>query len=541
VLAVALPIVLNEVLYDPPGADAGLEYVEIAAVAAADSSASLAGWVLETGNGSAPGQWTVAWTGGPGDRLRGGLFLIGEAAVEPAPDVVADLDLQNGPDACRLRAPGGAMDVVGWGTPLGPEYFEGAPAADVSGVALARLPDGADTDDNAVDFLAADPTPGEFNAAEHAFVVEAFAAPAPGLPEGTAHEFAWDLRNVGRTAGAVTVRALCGVHPEEVLAEAATVALAPGARGAARAEAWPPAGTHLPRSDPEEPLPAEPAAWTGGGADVAVMEVMNRPAPGDPEWVELECVAAAAVDLAVVELRDASGAGGTVAEADPGNAGPSAAEGPSVLAPGALAVATADTAAFLARWGRPAGALLLETSPWPALNHTASGGAPAERVTLRIGGIEGDVAAIPAGADEGVSWERVSRHADGRSASAWAPCPDASGGTPGRRNTVSGDADAPTPGPGRLAVQPSPFRPGLDGAALIVLHPARAAPGCRMEIYDSRGVRVAGLATWTVGAEHRALWDGRTGDGGPAPLGLYVVRAELPGQPAVRGTLALVR
>ncbi|HMB71688.1 MAG TPA: hypothetical protein VKU85_20420, partial [bacterium] len=69
----------------------------------------------------------------------------------------------------------------------------------------------------------------------------------------------------------------------------------------------------------------------------------------------------------------------------------------------------------------------------------------------------------------------------------------------------------------------------------------RVAASCRMEIYDSRGVRVAGLSTWAVGPEHRALWDGRASDGSAAPLGLYIVRAEAPGQPAVRAALPLVR
>ena len=119
-------------LYDPPGADSGLEYVELAASAGADTTASLAGWVVQTGNGAQPGVWTVAWAGAPGDRLRGGLFVIGEAEVRPAPDVVVNLDLQNGPDACRLMGPAGEEDRLGWGTPLDASFFEGAPAQDVS-------------------------------------------------------------------------------------------------------------------------------------------------------------------------------------------------------------------------------------------------------------------------------------------------------------------------------------------------------------------------------------------------------------------------
>ena len=50
-----------------------------------------------------------------------------------------------------------------------------------------------------------------------------------------------------------------------------------------------------------------------------------------------------------------------------------------------------------------------------------------------------------------------------------------------------------------------------------------------------------GVIEGVLGEEHRALWDGRTSTGDAAPLGLYIVRAEAPGQAAVRGTLSLVR
>ena len=50
-------------------------------------------------------------------------------AVEPSPDAVADLDLQNGPDGCRLRGPAGESDLLGWGSPLDSTLCEGRAAA----------------------------------------------------------------------------------------------------------------------------------------------------------------------------------------------------------------------------------------------------------------------------------------------------------------------------------------------------------------------------------------------------------------------------
>jgi hypothetical protein len=175
------PIVLNEVLYDPDGTDGGAEFVELAAAVGADPGASLAGWVLETGNGARPGEWQVEWTGGAGDRLRNGLFLIGESGVEPRPEAIADLDLQNGPDACRLRGPAGEADVLGWGEPLPPEMCEGRPAADVCGLSLARLPDGFDCGENDRDFLAVEASPGAHNAPELCLVAESVLLPPPEL------------------------------------------------------------------------------------------------------------------------------------------------------------------------------------------------------------------------------------------------------------------------------------------------------------------------------------------------------------------------
>ncbi|MCD4691060.1 lamin tail domain-containing protein, partial [bacterium] len=158
-------IVINEVLYDPEGADTGLEFVELLNCGSAD--VLLTGWVLETGNGAGPGDWTVEWIGGDFDVLAAGaIFLVGERDVVPAPDVVTPLDLQNGPDGVRLTDGTSVIDVVGWGGPLFPEYFEGVPAEDVpSGSSLARFPDCFDTDDNARDLVAAPaPTPGHRNA-----------------------------------------------------------------------------------------------------------------------------------------------------------------------------------------------------------------------------------------------------------------------------------------------------------------------------------------------------------------------------------------
>jgi hypothetical protein len=522
-------ILVNEVLYDPDGSDGGHEFVELAAGSSTSPSASLAGWVLETGNGARPGEWIPAWIGGTGDRLRDGLFLIGESAVEPRPDAVVALDLQNGPDACRLRGPTGEQDRLGWGAPLDSTFFEGRPAEDVTGRSLARLPDGVDTNDNAYDFRAAAPSPGDFNAPEFALLIEEFIPPPADWARGRAWTFAWTVRNVGRVTGPGRVSALCQVHPGEELANGGPSAgrgqLAPGERARVEVEAHPPPGVHLPISEPPLASESVPAAWRGNGSDLFISEVLNRPRPDGAEWVEIFSLAATELDLAVCALSDAAGGTATLR---------------GTLAPGRWAIATADTSALRHDWSIPSDAIVISASPWPPLNHTASGGAAAERVVVRIGEIEAVAVSLPGGASEGVSWETVSRWRDATDPASWSPSLDPTGATPGRPNSRDGDRILPGGGLTALTAHPPTFFPARDRAALVVFR--SRARDCRMTVHDSSGLPVARLAPWLVAdGEHRALWDGQSDSGTAAALGLYVVRAEAIGAPSATATLVLVR
>jgi hypothetical protein len=177
-------LIINEVLYDPEGPDDGLEFVEL--FNPTDETVSLNCMVLETGNGAGAGDWGLAveWT----DHVYiepGRFFVVGERAVTPPPDWVCDLDLQNGPDACRLTYGESVLDLVGWGAHTFPEYYEGAPCEDAaSGSSVARIPDGADSQDNAADFRpVSPPTPGRRNMCEvDAGLVAGSLSVSPPLP-----------------------------------------------------------------------------------------------------------------------------------------------------------------------------------------------------------------------------------------------------------------------------------------------------------------------------------------------------------------------
>src|SRR4029077_16322020 len=98
---------IAEGLYDAAGDDTGREFVELYNLG--PTALSLAGARLEAGDGSRPGRWSLRWTAGEGDSIgAGGRFVIGGSLVDPPPDALVPLELQNGPDAVRLVWPDGA-------------------------------------------------------------------------------------------------------------------------------------------------------------------------------------------------------------------------------------------------------------------------------------------------------------------------------------------------------------------------------------------------------------------------------------------------
>src|SRR5262245_45626879 len=105
-------VVLNEVLYDPPGVDAGREFVEI--YNGTEVEVAIAGLVVEMGDGARPGTWRRAWEGTSGVLAPGAILLVGADSI--ATHERLQTELQNGPDAIRLRRDAMELDRVGYGT-----------------------------------------------------------------------------------------------------------------------------------------------------------------------------------------------------------------------------------------------------------------------------------------------------------------------------------------------------------------------------------------------------------------------------------------
>lgn len=153
-------VVIQEVLYDGPGTDPDDVFTELFGPPGMD----LGGWSLVGINGG-DGQvyQTIDLSGFviPVD----GIFVIATSLANSTlalqRDFIANVDWQNGPDALQVLYGTNVIDALQYGDAGIYNAGEGGFAVDVSGaISLSRDLFGTDTDNNAVDFTAGDPTPG---------------------------------------------------------------------------------------------------------------------------------------------------------------------------------------------------------------------------------------------------------------------------------------------------------------------------------------------------------------------------------------------
>jgi hypothetical protein len=511
-------VVINEVLYDPEGPDTGHEFVEL--VNCGSQGVLLTGWVLQTGNGANPDDWTNEWIGGDLDYLEpGGILLIGESDVVPEPDYVTPLDLQNGPDAVRLTDGADPVDVVGWGEPLFAEYYEGRPAADVeSGRSLSRLPDCFDHDDNALDLATSPPT--------------------PGLQNSATFDLALSVRHAGRrvfgldeTLGLVCIATNVGARPtggepitfELSLRDGDTVATATVMDDLAPRDSlevtllWPlpSSGYHRARVElsfaPDRDVSNNSGATSltvgGVGWLVAINEIMHSPDDLGTEWVELTAVGGESVDVRGWALGDDLEAG-TLGQ-----------DSTAVLAPGCFLLLAKDAEVF----DENTSCQVLETDDWEALSADDTVVLLDEFGTI----MERVVYDRHWGGERGVSLERVRPDMSPDEPGNWGSSVAPGGSTPGRTNSIYLGA---TPSAGTLSAAPNPFTPNGDGeddrtVISVELPVARAT--ARVTVFDLEGRVRALLADHVaVSSSSDLLWDGTGTDGEPLPSGLYLVCLE---------------
>lgn len=492
----AAELLLNEVLYDPAGSDAGGEWVEL--LNTGPWPAPTAGLALEFANGAGPGDWDVVWIGSPDGWIEAGArFLVG-AREDGAVDSEARLGLQNGPDALRLVRDGFVLDLVGWGEPLVSTLAEGAPALPTrEGDSLSRV-DGVDTNDNRVDFTARKPTPGRLNVPRVDLAISLVPADGRVLPVDLA---------VPRLRGRLVLENQ-GLSTAELANADVTLggnrvavgvgSIDPGEQVRLDFDAWASVGetevflaahVRLPGDEDatsdRDTLAA--AIWPG---PVRLSEIHPRPVPPQGEWIELQVEMPTALENWRIE--DAAGGAVRIISTDPAILGR-----PVLAAPGGVGT--------------------LASEGWPTLNDRAAAGGIADTLFLiDPGGRIRDW--VPYGeAEPGFSWVRSDGPPGAEFRDLWRPDRQHPGGTPGESSSAESD-DALWP------LQDGVSLAEFAGGAWIDL-----PPGTRsyiFEVYDLGGRRV-----WSGGGRAdgaRVRWDARGPTGEPLRGGLYVLdlRAE---------------
>lgn len=178
VKATALPLVINEILYDLPGDDTnGDLFVELRGTPGGD----LGGYKVNFLNGD-DGKETEHVTIPAGLLVpENGLFVIADGITGdlqhthvPNADYLDNFDPQNGPDSVQLLSPDGKLvDAVSYGSPKvttatnGMAMLEGTAAPDSPlSKSISRLTDAEDTHNNSADFVVNTvPSPGEYDVA----------------------------------------------------------------------------------------------------------------------------------------------------------------------------------------------------------------------------------------------------------------------------------------------------------------------------------------------------------------------------------------
>ncbi|GGK37423.1 hypothetical protein GCM10008955_34150 [Deinococcus malanensis] len=209
--------VLNELFYDSAGTDAGT-FIELKGPA----GKSLSGYTLAAYDSAGTQYRTITLSG---TIPASGYFVVAQDSSVPNRTLVnSGADLYNGSASLRLLKSSTVIDAVAYGTPS-VSWGEGSPAAPTgAGSALARVPDGSDTNANSVDFKVQSSTPGLNNGGSTSTAKKVLfdltkaedAGNADWRIDGAYSDYASALRGLGYTVGtlsgtAITSTALSGV------------------------------------------------------------------------------------------------------------------------------------------------------------------------------------------------------------------------------------------------------------------------------------------------------------------------------------------
>lgn len=513
------PIVMNEILYDPAGSDEGYEFVEIVNISG--KPICLRGWVLESGNGNYPDRWKLEWTGGERDTIFPWQFVvIGERLVVPTPDFVCDLDLQNGPDACRILGPSGEIDVVGWGDLDYQCYYEGHPAVDVmSGESLGRSPDGTDTDCNHDDFKPLQsPSPGDYNHPPSDLRLESLSVIKESGSSSEWIRIFCSIANVGSRnfgSGARVVLITSSVVLEDTLSTDIEPskkvdlmidlpALSPGRHLVTGFISH-----YLDRWKSNDTLTT---SFVIDPPPLVINEFMFCPPKGECEWVELFC-REGTQDLSGWTIEESNRKSLVIASSD------------LWIADGEFIVIVENDEVFNANYGDEGLNFVKPQKTWQALNDKDGPSGIADYIVIRdgFGTVIDSVGYGETWAKCGTSVERISADQKSTDPANWSPHYGTRSGSPGKVNSVSifkFDRD------GILSISPCVFSPDKDGSDdLLSMKITLPEPSSVwLKIYDLNGYEILTLLDGAkVQSGIVTFWDGNDRQRRSVPTGVYII------------------
>lgn len=200
--------VINELFYDSAGTDTGT-FIELRGPA----GKSLSGYTLAAYDAAGIQYRTISLAG---SIPASGYFVVAQDTTVPNRTLVnTGADLYNGSASLRLLKSSTVIDAVAYGTPS-TSRGEGSPATTTgAGSALARVPDGSDTNANNVDFRVQGSTPGlnnGWNTSTKKVLFDLTKAEDAGKADwridGAYSDYASALRGLGYTVGTLTGTAI---------------------------------------------------------------------------------------------------------------------------------------------------------------------------------------------------------------------------------------------------------------------------------------------------------------------------------------------
>ncbi|MFA7543349.1 MAG: lamin tail domain-containing protein [Candidatus Cloacimonadaceae bacterium] len=497
-LLLVAQVVINELCYDPPGADLGKEWIEL--YNAGTYPVDLAGYRIYSGGRSYSLDYVF-----PHFILRPGRFVLVGGDEVPNCHFRHNFRFQNGGGAsdaiCFVNADSSYTDTLIYDEPNSNYFLDDtgdiatsfAPDAP-QGYSLARIADGYDTNRCGIDFIAeANPTPGLPNYRRADYGI-AHATLANGRlkfwivnhslfsPLDDALLKVWQEESLICEENIRPIAALDSLYFERTLSDTYTI-------------------LNITISLSLDPNPTNDSATLyaeGYSLQAPILnEIFAKPQAGKQEWLELYQEAAPRGANSYV-IMDA--AGNRTRFTLPEYTG--------------YFVICRDKEALQAEYPNCPSERIISSSGWATLNDTGDELYLWDEAELELLDSTHYTAQQ---VQEGKSWER---HIDSAGEVFWRFSIAAEGASPGRGNPKQ----EILPQDERLKVQGSPFAPQRGEKLTISYKLPDASSQVNLEIYDLKGRKQSTLAKMeSIGKEGYFQWDGRMANGAFAPRGVYIL------------------